>query len=172
MSFSDNTTIRDVTQLLDPDMVPEAAVESAKLTAYRIIYKNLTTAFKAKVDGGTLTDSEQFDLKIGEAQLAGALLCRSMATRFTLYKFNRSIASGIGGGQSERDSRKNLDFKSLASDWMEAAWGILAGYLESVPRIGNVGGVDPYTNFDFSAVKNENLDALSEEEESIAINWG
>lgn len=171
-TFSDNVVVRSISQFDSVDMAPEGLVDLRRQQAYNTIYKNLKPEFKTKVDGGTLTDTEAFDLKMGEAELTTAFLCKSLAAKFTLYKWNRSIASGIGGGQSDRDSRKNLDFKMLYAVWLEQALDILAGYLESVPKIGDIGGTDPYSAFNFVAEKNQDLEALSAEEENIEINWG
>jgi len=171
-TFSNNVVVRSIGQLDSIDMVPEAVVDLRRKQAYYIIYKNLKPAYKTKVDGGTLTEAEAFDLNVGEAELATAFLCKSLATKFTLFKFNRSIASGIGGGQSDRDSRKNIDFKQLIPIWLELALSTLGDYLSSIPRIGEMGKLDPYSMFDFEAVKNEDLESMSEEEEALEANWG
>jgi len=172
-TFSDSYTIRVISQLDEIHMVPDAVVDIRRVQAYNLIYKYLKPEYKTKVDGGTLTDLETWDLKMAEAEIATALLCKSLATRFTLYKFNKSIASGIGGGESERDSRKNIDFKGLIQIWWDQGWGSAADYITGVPRMGDLGGLDPYSIFNFDAVKNEDLESFSTEEESLRnIAWG
>jgi len=171
-SFSDNDTIRILGQLDDTVMVPEALISLRRMQAYNLICRYLKPEYKAKNDAGTLTTDELWDLKIGEAELAVSILCKSLALRFTLYKFNRSLSSGLAGGESERDSRKNLDFRLMRKDWWLQAWGTLTDYVTSIPNMGDGGGLDPYSFFNFGVVKNTDLEALSEEEESLEVQWG
>ena len=117
----------------------------------------LKPEYATKVSNSTLTTDEAFDLKVGETEVTTAILCKAYALRYTMYKYNRSISTGSIGGESDRDSVKNLDFldKMFPAFWSEG-WGSMSEYITSLPNIG--GPLDPYSTFNFAIVKNENLD--------------
>jgi len=56
--------------------------------------------------------------------------------------------------------------------WWEEAWGVLADYVTSIPNIGPEGNVDPYTHFNFDAVKNTDLESTTLEEQAMEVNYG
>lgn len=160
MSFCENSDVREFSTFDDTNIVKEVTITQARLKAERLIRKSLTPTYLAKVDAGTLTTDETFDLKVGETEIATAILCKAYALRYTMYKYNRSISTGSIGGESDRDSVKNLDFleKMYPAFWMEG-WGCIAEYITAIPNFGTITGLlDPYSTFGFKVVQNHNLD--------------
>jgi hypothetical protein len=169
MSFSTNDDIREFSTFDDTDLVKEITLSQARTKAERLILKYMKSGYLAKHNSGLLTADELFDLKVGEVQIATSILCKNYALRYTMYKFNRSISTGSIGGESDRDSQKNLDFLKMAPIFWEEGWGAISEYIDNVPLAAGM-HLDPNTFFNFSVNKNSNLDALSEE--NLDIQWG
>jgi len=161
MSFCENIDVREFSTFDDTALVKEVTVTQARLKAFRLIMKCLKPEYLVKYNADpllcTLTTDELFDLKVGETEITTAILCKAYALRYTMYKYNRSISTGSIGGESDRDSVKNIDFleKMFPAFWNEG-WGSMSEYITSLPNIG--GPLDPYSTFNFAIVKNENLD--------------
>jgi len=159
MTFSENSDVREFSTFDDTNIVKEVTVSQARLKANRLIMKALKNEYAIKVANGTLTTDESFDLKVGEVEIATAILCKSYALRYTMYKYNRSISTGQIGGESDRDSVKNIDFldKMYPAFW-EEGWSYISDYVTNIPGVV----LDPYSTFMFDIVVNENLDGPAE----------
>ena len=157
-TFSSIEDVRTVSQFTDTGMVSDDLINLRKDQAYKVICKYLISDIKTLVDDNDLDSDQEWDLRIGEAQLASFFICRSLALKFTLGKFNKEISSSQGGVWRDFDSRKNIDFNNLQKIMWEEAMETLSDYLEETPKIGNLGGKDPYTNAETSATLNQNWD--------------